>query len=255
LWDNDGARRKGKRLGRGPGSGKGKTSGRGHKGQRSRAGGSIRPSFEGGQTPLVDRLPKWGMKKKNLERLEYINLKKIVYLVQHGRLNPEKVITIKDLKEAGAFRRVKYGVKILGRGAEDLNIPLKFEVSDASEDAIEAIKKAGGSVTCIYRTKLKMKEHLKPHLFAFPLNEPLPTVKSVRKLDKLQERGAEVVYSVPDWKKKESEELTKAEKELGETFQIPVKVYEGMGKDKVRARKPILPKFIDYNLDAKNQPA
>jgi len=52
---------------------------------------------------------------RNLERFEYINLKKIVYLIQHGRLNPEKVITIKDLKEAGAFRRVKYGVKILGR--------------------------------------------------------------------------------------------------------------------------------------------
>ncbi len=73
-----------------------------------------------------------------------------------------------------------------------MTIPLKFEVSDASEEAISAIKKAGGSVTCIYRTKLKMKEHLKPHLFAFPLNEPLPTVKSVRKLDKLQERGISI---------------------------------------------------------------
>jgi len=255
LWDNDGARRRGKRLGRGPGSGKGKTSGRGHKGQRSRAGGTLRPSFEGGQTPLVDRLPKWGMKRQNTQRFEYINLKQIVYLVQHGRLNAEKVITIKDLKEAGAFRRVKYGVKILGRGAEKLNIPLRFEVSDATEDAIEAIKKNGGSVTCIYRTKLKMKEHLKPHLFGFPLEEPLPTLKSVRKLDKIQQRGAEVVYNVPDWKKKEVEELAKAEKEVGEEFQIPVKVYEGMGKDKIRERKPILPKFIDYKLDAKSQAA
>lgn len=250
LWDNDGARRRAKILGRGPGSGKGKTAGRGHKGQRSRSGGSLHPSFEGGQTPLADRLPKWGMTRRNNQRYDYINLDKIIYLVKHGRLDHTRTITIKDLYDTGAFRRIRYGVKVLGRGADQLDFSLDLEVSDASKETIEAIKNKGGSVKCIYRTKLKLKEHIKPYMFKFALDEPLPTVKTVENLERIKERGAEVVYNVPDWKKAELETASKAEKELKEAeFEFPVKRHEGMGAKTVRTRKPPLQKFIDLGLN------
>jgi len=251
LWANEGSRKIAKRLGRGPGSGKGKTSGRGHKGQRARAGGSIRPSFEGGQTPLVDRLPKWGMKRTNRKRYTYINLSRIIYLVKHGRINPENVITLKTLRDCGAFRKIKYGVKVLSKGAHNLDFPLKLEVSDASESAINAIKKNGGSVTCIYRTKLKVKEHLKPHLFAFPLDEPLPPAKEVAKLESIRERGAQVIYNVPEWQKRVQSQAATAKKEVGEEFEYPVRIYEGMGKDRLRPRKQQLQKVINYGFDEK----
>lgn len=64
IQDNDGAMKKARRVGRGEGSGRGKTAGRGHKGHKSRSGGGVRPGFEGGQTPLARRLPKYGFSNK-----------------------------------------------------------------------------------------------------------------------------------------------------------------------------------------------
>ena len=96
-----------KRVGRGTGSGIGKTAGRGHKGQKSRSGGNIRPGFEGGQMPLQMRLPKFGFTSRVSRVSESINVK---------HLEGVKKITIENLKKLGLIRKSTLKVKIFGEG-------------------------------------------------------------------------------------------------------------------------------------------
>ena len=96
-----------KRVGRGTGSGVGKTAGRGHKGQKSRSGGNVRPGFEGGQMPLQMRLPKFGFTSRVSRVSESINVK---------HLEGIKKITIENLKKLGLIRKSTLKVKIFGEG-------------------------------------------------------------------------------------------------------------------------------------------
>ena len=96
-----------KRVGRGAGSGVGKTAGRGHKGQKSRSGGNVRPGFEGGQMPLQMRLPKFGFTSRVSRTSESINVK---------QLEGIKKITIENLKKLGLIRKSTLKVKIFGEG-------------------------------------------------------------------------------------------------------------------------------------------
>ena len=96
-----------KRVGRGTGSGVGKTAGRGHKGQKSRSGGNVRPGFEGGQMPLQMRLPKFGFTSRVSRVSESINVK---------HLECVKKITIENLKKLGFIRKSTLKVKIFGEG-------------------------------------------------------------------------------------------------------------------------------------------
>ena len=96
-----------KRVGRGTGSGVGKTAGRGHKGQKSRSGGNVRPGFEGGQMPLQMRLPKFGFTSRVSRFSESINVK---------HLEGVKKITIENLKKLGLIRKSTLKVKIFGEG-------------------------------------------------------------------------------------------------------------------------------------------
>ena len=144
LRDNAGARYRKKRLGRGIGSGKGKTSGKGVKGQLARSGVAIN-GFEGGQLPLYRRMPKRGF--KNIFRKNYveINLRILSSAIEQGKLNASSLIDEKALREAGLFKGKKYsGVCLLANG--NLNQAINLEVSRASAAAVEAVKKAGGSL-------------------------------------------------------------------------------------------------------------
>lgn len=142
LWDNPGARRIPKQVGRGQGSGKGKTAGRGHKGTYARSGGSINRGFEGGQSTMAKRFPKRGFRANRfntLEPLESINLGKLAYFIQKGQLDPKETISMKVLFETGILTKIKHGVKVLGQGAdkltslaERLGTPINLEVTDAS---------------------------------------------------------------------------------------------------------------------------
>ena len=96
-----------KRVGRGTGSGVGKTAGRGHKGQKSRSGGNVRPGFEGGQMPLQMRLPKFGFTSRVSRSSESINVKKLEGI---------KKITIENLKKLGVIKKSTLKVKIYGEG-------------------------------------------------------------------------------------------------------------------------------------------
>ena len=90
LYDNHGARKRKQIKGRGPGCKKGKTSGRGHKGQYARSGGKVGPAFEGRQTPISMRLPKFGRTRSIQNRPGYVNLKKVVEWVEKGRLEESR---------------------------------------------------------------------------------------------------------------------------------------------------------------------
>jgi large subunit ribosomal protein L15 len=143
LTDNEGARHRRMRVGRGIGSGKGKTAGRGQKGQKSREGVSI-AGFEGGQMPLHMRIPKRGFNNIFAKDYAEVNLGAIQKAIDSGKLTATE-ITQDVLNEAGLTRGGKDGVRLLAKG--ELKAKLSFTVAGASKSAIEAVEKAGGSVT------------------------------------------------------------------------------------------------------------
>jgi large subunit ribosomal protein L15 len=134
------------RIGRGPGSGKGKTGGRGVKGQKSRSGVAI-AGFEGGQMPLHMRMPKRGF--NSLNRFDYaeVNLWRLEQAIAAGKLDAKQPIDGQVLVASGVLRRVKDGVKLLGKGT--LSTKLDITVHHASASAREAVEKAGGKITTI----------------------------------------------------------------------------------------------------------
>jgi len=146
LRDNEGARPKFKRVGRGIGSGKGKTAGRGVKGQKARSGVSLN-GFEGGQLPIYRRLPKRGF--KNIFRIQYtaLNIGTLDQAIEDGKISADTEITELALREAGIVRQSKKfaGVRLLGRG--EIKRAVKITVAGASATAIAAVEAAGGTVT------------------------------------------------------------------------------------------------------------
>ena len=143
IKDNEGARKGRMRVGRGIGSGKGKTAGRGQKGAKARSGVAIN-GFEGGQMPLHMRIPKRGFNNPNAKDYAEVNLGAIQKLVDSGKLTATD-IDHAALKAVGLARGGKHGVRLLAKG--ELKAKLNFTVAGASKGAIEAVEKAGGSVT------------------------------------------------------------------------------------------------------------
>lgn len=145
LADNEGARKKFKRVGRGIGSGKGKTAGRGVKGQLARSGVSGIRWFEGGQMPLYMRLPKRGFNKPNPEKFAEVNVGRLQTAIDAKKLDAGSEINAAALVAAGVIRRELDGVRLLGTG--ELKAKITIAVVHASAGARAAIEKAGGSVT------------------------------------------------------------------------------------------------------------
>jgi len=135
-----GSKHRVKRLGCGESSGHGKTSGKGHKGQKARSGGSIRLGFEGGQMPLIRRLPKRGFNNAAFHK-NYA----IVNLSDLASFKEGTVVNEQILREAKLLRGNGAGLKILGDG--ELKHALTIEADKISASAREKIEKAGGSVT------------------------------------------------------------------------------------------------------------
>ncbi len=126
-----------KRIGRGHGSGNGKTAGKGHKGQKARSGGSIRPGFEGGQMPLQRRMPKRGFNNIFAKEFAAVNVSELEKRFEDGA-----EVDAQALIEAGAIKNVKDGVKILGNG--ELTKKLTVKAAKFTATAKEKIEKAGG---------------------------------------------------------------------------------------------------------------
>lgn len=127
-----------KRLGRGIGSGTGKTAGKGHKGQKARSGGGVRPGFEGGQIPLARRMPKRGFTNIFKKEFTVLNVRDL------ERFEAGEEVTIESLYQKGLIKAVKDGVKILGTG--ELTKALTVKVDKVSQAAAEKIVAAGGKV-------------------------------------------------------------------------------------------------------------
>jgi large subunit ribosomal protein L15 len=141
LAPSRGAKHRRKRIGRGPGSGHGKTATKGHKGLLARSGGGKRPGFEGGQMPLIRRLPKYGF--KNPFRTEYgiVNLKTL------AELETTEAITPEFLAKEGIIKRKGQLIKILGLG--DLARPIVVQAHKFSKSAESKIQAAGGRAEVI----------------------------------------------------------------------------------------------------------
>jgi large subunit ribosomal protein L15 len=146
LRDNPGATKKRKRVGRGIGSGKGKTAGRGVKGQSSRAGVAIK-GFEGGQMPLHRRLPKRGFTNIFAANFKVVNLGSLQGAIDAGRLDAGKPVDAAALKAAGLVKSAPDGIRLLAKG--ELKAKINITVAGASKAAVEAVEKAGGSVTVL----------------------------------------------------------------------------------------------------------
>ncbi len=144
LRDNPGATKPKKRVGRGPGSGTGKMGGRGIKGQKSRSGVALN-GYEGGQMPLYMRLPKRGFNSRNRKSYAVINLGLIQKFIDAKTLDAKKEITEDMLVETGVVRRKLDGVRVLAKG--EITSKVKLSVTGASKAAIQAVEKAGGSLS------------------------------------------------------------------------------------------------------------
>jgi large subunit ribosomal protein L15 len=202
LMNNPGARHQKRRVGRGIGSGRGKTCGRGHKGQKSRSGGRVHLTFEGGQTPLHKLLPKRGFNNKNHEaHMVPVNLGKLQDYIDMGRFNKLDsnsnngettgvTIDMYDMMQAGIVSKanaVKHGIKLLADGQERWNppVPVHLKVSRASTAAIAVVEgqqqqgddddvnesslslssSSGSTVTTIHYNRLALRQLMRPQKF------------------------------------------------------------------------------------------
>ena len=138
----EGSKKKSKRIGRGHGSGWGKTAGKGHKGQKARSGGSIRPGFEGGQMPLQRRVPKRGFNNIFAKNVVAVNLSAL-----NRKFNDGDTVDVETLRAAGVVKNGFDAVKVLGNGKIDKKLNVK--VSAYSKSAKAAIEAAGGKAEVI----------------------------------------------------------------------------------------------------------
>ena len=141
LSPAEGAAKKNKRVGRGHGSGWGKTAGKGHKGQKARSGGSIRPGFEGGQMPLQRRIPKRGFNNIFAKNIIAVNVAALEIFEDGAE------VTAEALAEKGIVKKACDGIKILGNGS--LTKKLTVKVNAFSESAKQKIEAAGGKAEVI----------------------------------------------------------------------------------------------------------
>ena len=147
LQPRPGARHRVKRLGCGESSGHGKTSGKGHKGQKARSGGSIRLGFEGGQMPLIRRLPKRGFNNAAFHKTYAI-----VNLSDLSEFKAGTAVNEQVLRDAKLIRGDFVGIKLLGEG--ELKHALTIEVDKISESARAKVDKAGGTITIRERSQV-----------------------------------------------------------------------------------------------------
>lgn len=142
LTPTPNSKKEGKRLGRGVSSGHGKTSGKGQKGQNSRSGGGVRPGFEGGQMPLIRRLPKRGFTNIFKKQYATVNLHDLSVFEQ-GTCVTEELLLEKGI----ISKKQPYGVKVLGQG--DLIVALVVKANAFSKSAINKIEASGGKIEVV----------------------------------------------------------------------------------------------------------
>ena len=152
IRDNEGARKKRTRVGRGAASGKGRTAGRGQKGQKSRTGVALN-GFEGGQMPLYRRLPKRGFNNPFRKQYAVVNLGRLQQAIDAKKLDAKGTIDGAALQAAGVVGKLGDGIRLLAKG--ELTAKVTVEVAGASAAAVAAVEKAGGKVVVSSGTPAK----------------------------------------------------------------------------------------------------
>ena len=143
LYEVPGSRRKAKRLGQGIGSGTGKTAGKGHKGQKSRSDGGVRPGFEGGQMPLIRRIPKRGFNNARFARhYQIVNIESLC-----KKFAPNQEVSLNEFLSSRLVRNAILPVKILARG--EMDKPLIVKANAFSDSAKSKIEAAGGKAEVV----------------------------------------------------------------------------------------------------------
>jgi large subunit ribosomal protein L15 len=144
LAPSRGAKKKEKRIGHGPGSGHGKTSTKGHKGQAARSGGTKAPGFEGGQQPLIRRVPKVGFINRFKKEFAVVNLSRLDVFGANEAVTPQRLVDV------GIIKSVRERVKVLGNG--EVAHPLVVSAHQFSQSARQKIEAAGGTVEVIQKS-------------------------------------------------------------------------------------------------------
>ncbi|GAB6280494.1 MAG: 50S ribosomal protein L15 [Thermovirga sp.] len=138
-----GSKKKPKRLGQGTGSGTGKTAGKGHKGQKARSGGGVRPGFEGGQMPLSRRTPKRGFSNARFKKsFQLVNIERLNDLFEAG-----SEVGIREMLSSGLIRNMQMPVKVLGNG--EITMALTVKANAFSAQAMAKIEAAGGKTEVV----------------------------------------------------------------------------------------------------------
>ena len=153
LYTKPGTKKRKQRLGRGDSSGHGKTSGRGHKGLFSRSGGKLRHGFEGGQMPLIRRIPKRGFNRIKTRVYQVVNIDSLNKVKADGAVSPE------EMKKHGLIKSTSSSVKVLGTG--DLAKPVKISAHAFSKSALKKIKASGGEAIVISKKPACAKQDKK----------------------------------------------------------------------------------------------
>ncbi|MDE2183768.1 MAG: 50S ribosomal protein L15 [Alphaproteobacteria bacterium] len=159
IRNNPGAHKHKTKVGRGSSSGMGKTAGRGVKGAKARTGTKVY-GFEGGQMPLHMRIPKRGFNNIFARDFAEVNLGRVQKAIDQKKLDGSVKVDLAALKKAGLVAKSRDGVRLLAKG--EIKTKLDIEVAGASASALEAVKKAGGSVTVTFQKKVYMNKKGEP---------------------------------------------------------------------------------------------
>jgi len=173
-------------------------------------------TYERGTYPLFKRVPRWPeahMRNKR-KTLEPLNLSKLRYFIQKGRLDTRFPITQRHLFDSRCVTSIKRGVGIFN--VNDFPFPYKIdiEVAGADQSSVDMIKAVGGSVTIVYMEPVTLRAHLKPWKFEVLPRTARPTLKMVHYLEKMKARGALVRYIKPLWLIEEERRLQTQLREL-----------------------------------------
>ncbi|GFE54213.1 ribosomal protein L15 [Babesia ovis] len=204
--------RRHKKRGRGK-----KSSARGYRFKRQKHRGSKANSrtFEGGQTPLFKRLPKWpeAWLSRQRKTLDPLNLSKLRYFIERGRLDTRFPITQRHLYDSKCVK-VKRGVQLFNVNDYPFPYKIHIEVAGSDQSSIDAIKRVGGSVTIVYYDRVNLRAHLKPYKFEVLPRTARPSIDMVHYLEKMRARGCNVVYIKPMWLLKEEQAIAAEMAEL-----------------------------------------
>jgi len=159
IRNNEGAHKRKAKVGRGSSSGLGKTSGRGVKGAKARTGTKVY-GFEGGQMPLHMRMPKRGFNNIFATDFAEVNLGRLQKAIDDKKIDIKQKITGETLRKAGIVSKNRDGIRLLGKG--EITAKLDIEVAGASKSAVEAVEKAGGTITTTFKKAVHMDKHGKP---------------------------------------------------------------------------------------------